>query len=37
MSDKHESFHYTYSSKQQEEIKQIRENISPTKKIKWIS
>lgn len=25
MSDKHESFHYTYSSKQQEEIKQIRE------------
>lgn len=29
MSETHESFHYTYSSKQQEEIKQIREKYIP--------
>lgn len=34
MSEKQESFHYTYSSKQQEEIRQIRDKYIPKEETK---
>lgn len=35
--DNNEKFEYTYSAKQQAELENIRKNIFPRKRQKWIS